>query len=116
MDAATLRKVWITRARAGSRQSLPTRFHIEPQLLLKMKVKAMKGRAIRRWPWLPDTAIVGINHNERIDSWHWVVFCRESDSEYVLDPQSKHEIRTDFSRMRLRSCIPVAISQELHPD
>lgn len=79
-------------------------------LLRKMNISAMKGRSIRKWSSLPDIAIVGINHNEKSDTWHWVVFRREADREYVLDPQSKREFRTDFGRMRLRSCIPINLT------
>lgn len=79
-------------------------------LLLEMNISARKGRSIRKWSSMPDTAIVGINHNEKNNSWHWVVFRRETDREYVLDPQSKREARTDFGRMRLRSCIPINLT------
>ena len=79
-------------------------------LLLKMNIPALKGRSIRKWSSMPDTAIVGINYNEKKDAWHWVVFRRVADREYVLDPQSKREIRTDFGRMRLRSCIPINLT------
>ena len=79
-------------------------------LLFEMKVPAQKGRSIRRWSSMPDIAIAGINHNEKSDTWHWVIFRRESGREYVLDPQSKREVRTDFGRMRLRSCIPIKLA------
>lgn len=79
-------------------------------LLLKMNISALKGRSVRKWSSLPDTAIVGINHNEKNDTWHWVVFRREARKEYVLDPQSKREARKDFGRMRLRSCIPINLT------
>lgn len=79
-------------------------------LLLEMNIPALKGRSIRNRSSLPDTAIVAINHNEKTDTWHWVVFRREAGKEYVLDPQSKRETRTDFKRMRLRSCIPINLT------
>lgn len=79
-------------------------------LLFKMNISALKGRSIRKWSSMPDTAIIGINHNEKNDTWHWAIFCREADREYVLDPQSKREVRTDFGRMRLRSCIPINLT------
>ena len=41
-----------------------------------------------------------------------VVFRREIGEEYVLDPQSKRDIRKDFSRMRLKSCIPIDLKNQ----
>lgn len=84
-------------------------------LLGAMGIKAEKGRAIRKWASIPDTAIVGINHNKNSNTWHWVVFHRNvAHAEHVLDPQSKREVRKDLGRMRLRSCIPI-ICGPCHP-
>lgn len=80
------------------------------KLLLAFKVQTKKGRAVRKWSSLPETAIVGINHNEKTTNWHWVVFRREATMEYVLDPRTKSDKRRDFSRMRLRSCIPIDLT------
>jgi ABC-type bacteriocin/lantibiotic exporter with double-glycine peptidase domain len=80
------------------------------KLLLAFKVQTKKGRVVRKWSSLPETAIVGINHNEKANTWHWVVFRREVAMEYVLDPRTKSDIRKDFSRMRLRSCIPIDLT------
>ena len=77
------------------------------KLLHAMKVNSQKGRSVGKWGSLPNTAIAGINYDKKHNRWHWVVFCREVDREYVLDPRSKREERTDFGRMRLRSCIPI---------
>ena len=79
-------------------------------LLHKMNVPARKGRAVRRWSSVSDIAIAGINYSEKRNSWHWVVFLRKADKEYVLDPQSKREIRCDFGKMRLRSYIPIDLT------
>lgn len=80
------------------------------KLLLSFKGQTKKSRAVRKWSSLPETAIVGINHNEKSNTWHWVVFRREADTEYVLDPRAKREMRKDFGRMRLRSCIPIDLT------
>lgn len=80
------------------------------ELLCAFKIKAQKGRAIRKWSSLPEMAIVGINHNKKSDTWHWVIFRRDADVMYVHDPQSKHGTRTDFGRMRLRSCMPIDLT------
>lgn len=82
------------------------------KLLHSFSIKSEKCRAVRKWSSISETAIVAINHNERTNIWHWVVYHREADTSYVLDPQSKREVRKDFSRMRLRSYIPVSLT---HP-
>ena len=81
------------------------------QLLEELNIAAGRGRMIRCWSSLPALAIVGINHNMENDTWHYVVFCRERDKEYVLDPRTKSDVRTDFWRLRLRSYIPITTRQ-----
>lgn len=80
------------------------------KLLSVMNISTKKSRSVRKWSSIPDKAIVAINHNEKSDSWHWVIFCRKENNEYVLDPLSKRDTRTDFKRMRLRSCIPIDLT------
>jgi ABC-type bacteriocin/lantibiotic exporter with double-glycine peptidase domain len=80
------------------------------KLLLAFKVQTKKCRAVRKWSSLPDTAIVGVNYNEKTNTLHWVVFRREAAIEYVLDPRTKSDIRKDFSRMRLSLCIPIDLT------
>jgi ABC-type bacteriocin/lantibiotic exporter with double-glycine peptidase domain len=77
------------------------------ELLETFGVESQRGRAVRSWESLPNRAIAGINYNTKKNTWHWVVFIRNGDRQYVLDPKSKRERRRDFGRMRLRSCIPV---------
>ncbi|MES2580680.1 MAG: cysteine peptidase family C39 domain-containing protein [Pseudomonadota bacterium] len=79
------------------------------ELLDELKVNTDRYRLVRNWSSLPDTAIIAINYREKSNNWHWVVFKRENDIEYVLDPLSKRDLRKDFSRMRLHGCIPVNI-------
>jgi len=79
-------------------------------LLLEMNVSSLRGRSIHKWSSMPDAAIAGINYNDKRGAWHWVVFCREDGREYVMDPQAKRNVRTDFGRMRLRSCIPINLT------
>lgn len=76
-------------------------------LLSFFNVKYGYGRMVKHWDSVSDLAIVAINYSEKYNNWHWVVFCRENHSQYVLDPKSKTEKRTDFSRMRLRSYLPI---------
>lgn len=77
------------------------------QLLAEMNVQAGRGRMVRHWDSVSPLAIVAINPDAENFRWHWVVFFRTGDTAIVLDPQSKHLTRKDFSRMRLRSYIPV---------
>jgi len=79
------------------------------ELLRAFKVQTGRGRVARKWSSLPEFAIAGVNHNKETDTWHWVVFQRKVGRTYVLDPQprTKTEVRTDFGRMSLRSCIPI---------
>jgi len=77
------------------------------ELLDLFQVETSKGHSVRNRTTLPSRAVLGINHNESSNTWHWVVYCRGPDGEYVLDPQSVNIYRTDFGRMRLYSCISI---------
>ncbi len=65
------------------------------------------------WESLPDCALLAIKwHKENgIAYWHWVVFVRENEREYVLDSRKalKSNIRTDFGRMKPKWFIKVII-------
>lgn len=56
------------------------------------------------WDSLPDLALLAIKwHLERgRPHWHWVVFVRETEGCYVLDPKKglASNVRTDFGRMK----------------
>ncbi len=73
-------------------------------LLSKFKVKvSRKERPFVSWERLPDLALLAIKwHLEKGKPyWHWVVFVREGESCFVLDPKKalKMNKRTDFRRM-----------------
>ena len=72
-------------------------------------VKAKKGRKVSHWPSVQTLSIVAINYKENNDSWHWVVYVPDENQGYVLDPHKKikNDQRVDFSRMKLRSYIPI---------
>ena len=74
-------------------------------------IESSKGRKVRYWSSINTISIVGINFLETTDTWHWVLFIPNEDTGYVLDPSKrvKTEKRTDFSRMRLRSYIPISL-------
>jgi hypothetical protein len=56
------------------------------------------------WNKLPDLAMLATKwHLEHgIPFWHWVVFVREGNQHYVLDPKQalKTNKRTDFGRIK----------------
>lgn len=60
-----------------------------------------KRRVFKGFKALPDLAILAINYREKEDTWHWVVYCRDEDSEFVIDPKKavKAERRKDFGRL-----------------
>ena len=65
----------------------------------------------REWSSLPDRALLAVKwHREKgIPYWHWVVFVRENNKEYVLDSKkglAKNK-RTDFGRMKPKWFIAV---------
>ena len=70
---------------------------------------ASRKRQFRSWDKIPHKSIVAINYMEKTDSWHWVVFARDGDRKYVLDPKPsiKSDQRTDFWRMKGKWFLPV---------
>ena len=91
----------------GAQKSFYTTSRQLQELLTVLGAESKKYRSISKWRSMPDCAIARVNYNDKTGNWHWVVFCRIGDFEYVLDPRSKLERRTDFNRMRLMSCIPI---------
>jgi len=58
-------------------------------------------RKFQSFSLLPSLAILAINYREDQGTWHWVVFCRTDDEEFILDPKQtiKSERRFDFDRL-----------------
>ncbi len=56
------------------------------------------------WNKLPDLALLATKwHLEQgTPFWHWVVFVRENNEEFILDPKKalKSNKRTDFGRIK----------------
>jgi hypothetical protein len=56
------------------------------------------------WASLPSPCLLAIKWRveRRGPAWHWVVFCRDHDDAYVLDPKRslKTNKRRDFGRMK----------------
>lgn len=71
--------------------------------------KAQRGRKVNHWSSVQTVSIVAINFRESNKSWHWVVYVPDENQGYVIDPHKKikNDKRVDFSRMRLRSYIPI---------
>ena len=65
------------------------------------------------WDLLPNVALLSIKWhlNKGKPYWHWVVFVREGDQEYVLDSKKslKTNTRTDFWRIKPKWFIEVKI-------
>jgi hypothetical protein len=63
------------------------------------------------WSKLPPCALLAIKwHREKNGAaWHWVVFVREENHNYVLDPKRslRTNRRTDFGRMKPKWFIPL---------
>ncbi|MCW5799150.1 MAG: hypothetical protein KIT40_11650 [Nitrospira sp.] len=63
------------------------------------------------WADLPDCALLAIKwHREaHRPCWHWVVFVRDREREYVLDSKASlsTHVRVDFGRMQPKWFLPV---------
>lgn len=68
-----------------------------------------KRRQFKSFQELPDMAILAINYKEYSDTWHWVVYRRTSNDEFVFDPKKniKTNKRRDFGRINARWFLPV---------
>ena len=69
--------------------------------------------AFKNWQSLPDCALLATKwHKEKGKAyWHWVVYVREENKEYVLDSKKSLaiNIRTDFGRIKPKWFIKVNI-------
>ncbi|MET0093270.1 MAG: hypothetical protein ABW120_07040 [Sedimenticola sp.] len=75
------------------------------RLLRELGVEADKSeKPFFGWDRLPDCALLSIKWHleDGRPFWHWVVFVREGDRQYVLDSKKglKRNLRTDFGRMK----------------
>ncbi len=84
------------------------------RLLAQFGVRAARAaRPFRSWSYLPDCALLAIKwHLEGgRPFWHWVLFVREKERQYVLDSKAtlKAHVRTDFGRMKPAWFLPVTL-------
>lgn len=70
--------------------------------LLNLKI-GYRCIPFRDYSKVPGLAILAVNFSENTGLWHWVVFRRDQDGPYVLDPlrRVKKTRRTDFGRMKV---------------
>jgi hypothetical protein len=86
------------------------------RLLKHFGVKAgSRDVPFQSWQALPDLALLSIKwhrHNGR-PFWHWVVFVRDAEMEYVLDSKKslRTNRRTDFGRMKPKWYIPIKVNE-----
>ena len=82
------------------------------KILKKLNVKISKTETpFKSWEVLPECALLAIKwHMEKGKPyWHWVVYVRENNNEYVLDSSKriKNNKRTDFGRIKPKWYIKV---------
>ena len=83
-------------------------------VLKKLGIKTSTTETpFNNWQALPDCALLAIKwHKENgVAYWHWVVFVRKNNKEYVLDSKKSltTNIRTDFGRIKPKWFIKVTI-------
>ena len=68
-----------------------------------------KRRQFKSFEALPEIAILAINYKEDSDTWHWVVYRRTINDEFVYDPRKniKANKRRDFGRIKAKWFLPV---------
>jgi ABC-type bacteriocin/lantibiotic exporter with double-glycine peptidase domain len=78
--------------------------HIRKLLTSFGVIVGAKEEPFRSWESLPSLALLAIKwHLEKSGpAWHWVVFTREGNGIFVLDPKRglQSNRRTDFGRMK----------------
>ncbi|ODT46269.1 MAG: hypothetical protein ABS70_01155 [Nitrospira sp. SCN 59-13] len=75
------------------------------RLLLRFGLHAAQApSSFRSWADLPDCALLAIKWHRQAHRacWHWVVFVRDREREYVLDSNAslRRQVRVDFGRMQ----------------
>ena len=85
-------------------------------ILKNLGIKASTAKTpFKNWQSLPDCALLAIKwHKEKGKAyWHWVVYVREENKEYVLDSKKSltTNVRTDFGRMKPKWFINVKLNK-----
>ena len=85
-------------------------------VLAASKHKVILAKRMRKftcWSNIPDKSLLAIKYkkgkNKQKSRWHWVVFNRINNSEYVVDPSKSVETnkRTDFIKIKVKWHLPV---------
>jgi len=84
------------------------------KLLKKLGVEIGKEeQPFKNWVALPDIALLATKwHIEKGKTyWHWAVFVRDTEREYVLDSKKSlsTNMRTDFGRIKPKWYIEVSV-------
>jgi len=66
-------------------------------------------RPFKSFDALPEAAILAINYKKQSDTWHWVVYRRTRNGEFVYDPNQsiKTNKRKDFGRIKVKWFLPI---------
>ena len=75
------------------------------KILKQLNINISKSETkFKNWESLPDRALLAIKWHMKKGKpyWHWVVYVRENNHEYVLDSKKslKTNKRTDFGRIK----------------
>jgi ABC-type bacteriocin/lantibiotic exporter with double-glycine peptidase domain len=77
---------------------------------------ATEKRPFRRWRSIDTNAIVPINRRQD-GGWHWVVFIREGNRPYILDPApEKWRQRYDFRGIHSRGSYIAILGRRISRD
>ena len=84
------------------------------KLLSSFKIKTDKNEtSFTTWDKLPDLALLAINWHleENKPFWHWVVFVREGNEQYIIDssPRLQNNVRKDFKHIEPKWYIEVTL-------
>ncbi|MCW8825510.1 MAG: hypothetical protein OQK78_03700 [Gammaproteobacteria bacterium] len=84
------------------------------KLLAQLGVEtAKREKPFTGWDELPDCALLSTKwHLEKGRAyWHWVVFVRDDEHQYVLDSKKslRSNVRTDFGRIKPKWYIEVKV-------
>ena len=82
------------------------------KILNKLNIKTSKSETtFKSWETLPERALLAIKWHKKKGKpyWHWVVYVREKNTEYVLDSSKliKNNKRCDFGRIKPKWYIKV---------
>jgi ABC-type bacteriocin/lantibiotic exporter with double-glycine peptidase domain len=91
----------------GKKIGFYTEYSDIEKLLSNFKLRLSKIKKTNRWSKIRKRALVAVNYRKikKSSYWHWVVFEKEKQGLFILDPQStRRDIRKrNFNNIRLHS-------------